>query len=71
MYFKDNLNGKEKQNFMLFQFVALFYSSLCLCVNQSLPGGAGTASVVLWNHIKTLSFLVKDKVFIAFIFYDE
>lgn len=71
MYFKENLNREEKQNFMLFQFVSLFYISLCLCVNQSLPGGAGTANVVLWNHTKTLSFLVKDKVFIAFIFYNE
>lgn len=33
-----------------------------------LPGSAGTANVVLWNHIITLSLQVKDKVFKAFIF---
>lgn len=53
------------RKFKQFVAVCLFlFTFLYVC----LPGSAGTASVVLWNHIITLSLQVKDKVFKAFIF---
>jgi len=65
MYVEENLDRKEKRKF-LFPFVCV-----CVCVYPCVPGSAGTADVVLWNHNKILSFLVKDNVFRAIKFFYE